>query len=129
MELECGLCGRFFTKSISLGQHISREHNEGICLPDVGFNFDPDFICGLVYALEEENCDLEHLARKRPRSNESLEEDSSSEDDPGTDNRVSYQETEMEYDSINDDSINEDEDEDDNEDDIDIDINANDDND
>jgi len=126
--MECSLCGRLFTSSISLGQHISRqhistEHNEGVCLVDVDFPFDPDVICGLVNALEEEFCDLEHLARKRPRTNESLEEDSSFDEAPWTDIRTSYHETEMEYGSINDDD-----EEDYDEDDIDIDININDNN-
>jgi len=121
--MECCICGRFFTTSISLGMHISREHGGGICLPDVDFNFDPDFICGFTNVPEEENYDLDHLARKRPRSNNTLEDDCSSDDDPRTENRKSTQEMEMDYDSSND---NEDEDEDAN--DIEIDININDDN-
>jgi len=37
-----------FTKSISLGLHISREHGGGMCLPDVVSNVDPNFICGFT---------------------------------------------------------------------------------
>jgi len=121
-----------FTKSISLGLHISREHGGGMCLPDVVSNVDPNFICGFSNVPEEENCDLDHLARKRPRSRNTLEEDCSSDNEPGTDNRTSYQEMEMDYDSRNDED-DEDKDEDANdieidseEDDIDIDINMND---
>jgi len=59
--MDCSICGRFFTNSLSLGVHISREHiswehGEGICLPDVDFNFDPNFICG-VTNVPEENSD------------------------------------------------------------------------
>jgi len=101
---------KVFSTSISLGMHISREHSGGICLPDVDFNFDPNFICGITNVPGEENCDLDHLARKRPRSSNTLEEYCSSDDDPGIDNRSSHQEMEMEYYSSNDDK---DEDEDD----------------
>jgi len=39
---------KVFSTSISLGMHILREHSGGICLPDVDFNFDPDFICAIT---------------------------------------------------------------------------------
>jgi len=120
MEFECGLCGRYFSKSSSLGQHISREHNEGICLPGFDFSFDPDYICGLTNAPGEENCDLDHPTRKRTRSNEDFEEGSSCDDAPGTDNTSIYEEMELKYASFDDD------DEDEDADDINIDINVND---
>jgi len=116
--MECCICGRFFSTSISLGMHILREHSGGICLPDVDFNFDPDFICAITNVPGEENCDLDHLAIKRPRSSSILDEDCSFDDDPGIDKRSFQQEMKMEYDSSHED---EDEDEDDIEDDIEID--------
>jgi len=57
------MCGDF-SNSISLGVHISREHSLGVCLPDVDFNFDLDFICGFRNGLEEENCDLDYVGNK-----------------------------------------------------------------
>jgi len=60
----CCLCGRIFTNSIRLGVNISKEHSGGICLLDVDFNFDLDFICGFRNVPGEENCDLDYLANK-----------------------------------------------------------------
>jgi len=120
MEYVCSLCGRCFPKSKKLQVHISREH-EGSSFPYADFSFDPDFVCGHVNALEEEKCDLEHPVAKWPRNNDYLEEDSVSDDDPGTEMELEY---ELEYQSFDIDD-NEDDEVDEDGNDIDIDINVN----